>query len=73
MKLFLTAFCASLMIAPLSFAEKCEKGKCDKKDEATLLAEKCEKGKCDKKDEATLLAEKCEKGKCDKKDEATLA
>ena len=72
MKLLISAFCATIIASPLSFADKCKK-KCDgEKDEATLLADKCKK-KCDgEKDEATLLAGKCKK-KCDgEKDEATL-
>ena len=56
MKLFLSALCASFIIAPLSFASECEKGKCDKeKKEGTVLAADC--GKCD--------SEKCKSGKCD--------
>jgi hypothetical protein len=84
MKLFLSALCASLIIAPLSFANECEKGKCDKeKKEGTLLTDcgKCKKeGECDKdkKDSGTLAADcgKCKKeGECDKdkKDSGTLA
>lgn len=80
MKLFLSALCASFIIAPLSFAKDCEKGKCDKeKKEETILADcgKCKKD-CDKEKEAegTLLAGKCKKdGDCDKEKEAegTLA
>lgn len=75
MKLFLTALCATWIIAPLSFAKDCDKGKCDKdkKNEPTLVdCGKCKKsGDCDKKDgdchkdkkEGTSLAA-C--GKCKK-------
>ena len=54
MKLFLSALCASFLIAPLSFAADC--GKCKKKD-----------GDCDKEkqEETTLVADS---GKCKKKD-----
>lgn len=70
MKLLLTAFCATMITAPLAFADKCDKKKCDKeKEESTLIVEKCKK-KCDKEEEeSTLLAHcgKCKKG--DKKEE----
>ena len=48
MKLLFSAICASLIISPLSFANSCEKGTCDKpkQDEPTLAA--C--GKCKKDD-----------------------
>lgn len=74
MKLYLSAICASLMIAPLSFASDC--GKCKKDDgcgkekkEETILLSDC--GKCKKdadkeketKKEGTVLAD-C--GKCKK-------
>ena len=76
MKLFLSALCATWIIAPLSFASDCEKSKCDKekKNEPALVdcgkckkADDCDKkdGDCDKKKEGTTLAA-C--GKC-KKDE----
>ena len=80
MKLLLTAFCAAMITAPLAFADKCDKKKCDEakeKEESTLVAEKC-KDKCDKEEaaeESTLVAEKCKK-KCDKEEaaeESTLA
>lgn len=76
MKLLLTAFCAAMITSPFAFADKCEKGKCDKeKQESTLVAEagkcdKCKKGDdADKKEEGTLVAEaaKCEKCKDGKK------
>ena len=75
MKLFLSAFCATMMIAPLSYGEGCEKGKCDKdKDETVLAAEKdcgcgdCKQGNCSdcekcQKKEDKLLSD-C--GKCKK-------
>ena len=76
MKLLLTAFCAAMITSPLAFAEKCEKGKCDKdKEESTMVApcDKCDKHKKDEKKEDALLAEKCDKEKCDKdKEESTL-
>ena len=74
MKLLLSALCASFMIAP-AFAEDCEKGKCDKEKQGTVIA--CDKsGKCDgeKKAEGTLIAgdcDKCKKGD-EKKTEGTL-
>ncbi|MBC8127690.1 MAG: hypothetical protein H8M99_11180 [Gloeobacteraceae cyanobacterium ES-bin-144] len=79
MKLFLSALCASLIIAPFSYAEgDCEKGKCDKdKKEGTMLVAKedcgctkCKEGTkcadCDKckKAEDKLMASDC--GKCKK-------
>jgi hypothetical protein len=79
MKLFLSALCASFIIAPLSFSEECEKGKCDKekKEEGTVLADckKCKEGDKEKKEEGTVLAGKCKDGEeCDKeKEEGTLA
>ncbi len=68
-----------MITAPLAFADKCDKKKCDEvKEESTLVAEKCKK-KCDKEEaaeeESTLVAEKCKK-KCDKEEaaeESTLA
>ena len=54
MKLFLSALCASFLIAPLSFAADC--GKCKKDGD-------CDKDK-DKKAEGTLA----DCGKCKKKD-----
>ena len=67
MKLFLSALCASFMVAPLAFAEECEKGKCDKeKKEDTVLAGKCKDGECDKDKEEGTLAGKCKDGECDK-------
>jgi hypothetical protein len=78
MKLFITALCASMLVIPMSYAEECEKGKCEKeKKEGTLLSDcgkcedkkdkDCEKKECDdEKKEGTLLSD-C--GKCeDKKD-----
>jgi hypothetical protein len=81
MKLFLSALCASFMIAPSSFSAECEKGKCDKeKKEETILADcgKCKKKDGDKEEEKKegTLAGKCKKdGDCDKEkeDEGTLA
>jgi hypothetical protein len=70
MKLFLSALCASFMIAPLAYADGCKK-ECDKeKKEDTILAGKCEKkkGDCDK-DEEALLAGKCKKECDEEKDE----
>ena len=52
MKLLLSAICASFIIAPLSYAADCEKGKCGKdkeKQEGTILAD-C--GKCKKDGDA---------------------
>lgn len=89
MKLFLSALCASFMIAPLSFADDCEKGKCDKeKKEGTVLSA-CDKCDCEKcKDDKCADCDKCKKAKdglqlasdCDKckkgdekKEEGTLA
>ncbi len=67
MKLILSAFCASFLVAPLAFSADCEKGKCDKKKEETLLAGKCKKdGDCDDEKAEGTLAD-CKK--CDKKDE----
>lgn len=82
MKLFLSAFFASAMLAPLSFASDCSDGKkCDKKkSESTLVANKaCDCGecagkscadcdKCKKKEaEKSLLADgDCKKSDCDK-------
>lgn len=79
MKLFISAFCATLIAAPLSFADKCEKKKCDKEKEETISAILADCGKCKKKDEeekkeeGTVLAGKCKK-KCDeeKEDEGTI-
>ena len=71
MKLFITALCASMLVIPMSFADECEKGKCDKeKQEGTLLSD-C--GKCEDKKDCDKECEKdCEK-KCDKeKKEGTL-
>lgn len=88
MKLFITALCASMLVIPMSYADDCEKGKCDKeKEDGTLLSDcgkcedkkdkDCEKKECDKeKEEGTMLAEggKCgDKKECDKeKEEGTL-
>ena len=78
MKLLFSALCASFMIAPASFAEDCQKSKCDKeKNEETLLVEcsKCKKdGNKEEKAEGAL-AGKCEKKKkCEGEEaEGTLA
>ncbi len=56
MKLLISAFCATIIASPLSFADcgKC-KGDKEKKEGTSLLADKCKK-KCDgEKDEATLV------------------
>ncbi|MBU6171103.1 MAG: hypothetical protein KGQ87_06395 [Verrucomicrobia bacterium] len=71
MKLFITALCASMLVIPMSYADDCEKGKCDKeKKEGTLLSD-C--GKCEDKKACDKVCEKdCDK-KCDKeKQEGTL-
>ena len=71
MKLFITSLCASMLVIPMSYADDCEKGKCDKeKKEGTLLSD-C--GKCEDKKACDKECEKdCEK-KCDKeKQEGTL-
>lgn len=79
MKLFLSALCASFIIAPLSFSEECEKSKCDKekKEEGTVLADckKCKDGDKEKeKEEGAILAGKCKDGDKEKeKEEGTLA
>ena len=71
MKLLLSAICASLIIAPLSFAKDCEKGKCDKekKNEPTLAdCGKCRKdGGCDKDKDKKAEGTLAEGGKCKKK------
>ena len=75
MKLMLSAFCATLIVAPLSYGEGCEKGKCDKEKQEETVADcgKCKKDD-EKKEEGALLAGKCEKdGDCDKEEEGTLA
>lgn len=78
MKLFLSAICASFLLAPLTFASDCEKGKCDKekKEEGTIAGKckKCDEGEGAKKEEGAL-AGKCKDKKCDeeKKEEGTLA
>ena len=75
MKLIATAFCAALLSSSYAFAEKCEKGKCDKEKEESTLVD-CKKCKDkEKEEEETTLAGKCKKdGECDKeKEEATLA
>ncbi len=79
MKLLLSAICASFMVAPLAFAEGCEKGKCDKdkakQEEGTVAAcDKCKKGDEEKKEEGTVAAcDKCKKGDEEKKEEGTFA
>ena len=67
MKLFITALCASMLVIPMSYAEDCEKGKCDKENKEGTLLSDC--GKCeDKKDKD------CEKKECDdEKKEGTVA
>lgn len=75
MKLIITALCASMLVIPMSYADECEKGKCDKeKQEGTLLTDcgKCkDKKKCDKDCDKDCEKD-CEK-KCDKeKKEGTL-
>jgi hypothetical protein len=77
MKLFITTLCASMLVIPMSYADDCEKGKCDKeKQEGTLLSDcgkcedkkdkDCEKKECDKeKQEGTMLTDS---GECDKKE-----
>jgi hypothetical protein len=70
MKLLLTAFCAAMITAPLAFADKCDKKKCDKeeaKEESTLVAEKCKK-KCDKEEAAEEESTLAHCGKCGKGD-----
>lgn len=65
MKLFITALCASMIVVPMSYADECEKGKCDKeKKEGTILADcgKCDKDcekKCDKDKKEGALASSC--------------
>ncbi len=72
MKLFLSALCASFIIAPLSFADGCKK-ECDKeKKEDTILAGKCKKECDEEKEEGTLLAGKCKKECDEEKEEGTL-
>lgn len=63
MKLLLSALFASVIAAPIAFAEGCEKGKCDKeKKESTVMKADCDCGDCDGK--------KCEDcDKCKKKEE----
>jgi len=83
MKPILCALCASLLLAPLSFACDGDNGKCDsqKKHESSLAdCDKCKKDgdKCDKckKPEGTLTdCDKCKKGDADKdkKAEGSLA
>jgi hypothetical protein len=88
MKLFITALCASMLVIPMSYADDCEKGKCDKeKQEGTLLSDcgkcedkkdkDCEKKECDEDKKEGALAGNC--GKCkkdgdseEKKEEGTL-
>jgi hypothetical protein len=87
MKLFITALCASMLVIPMSYADECEKGKCDKeKQEGTLLADcgKCEDKKdkdcdkeCDKEKKEGAFASNCDKckkdGEKEEKKEGTFA
>lgn len=70
MKLFLSALFATVIAAPMSFAEGCEKGKCDKeKKESTVMAAGCDCNNCESKKCADC--DKCKKD--DKKEEGALA